>query len=57
MPEVIRGAEEGVRRRAAGEAVRLELPNEQQHAAAALPVMDKALTGGRLLRRCALPVK
>ena len=57
MADVIRRAEEGIRRGAAG--VTLGLPDEQQHMAATGLVVDVALTGGGIGAggRLALPVE
>ena len=56
---VVGGAQEGVRLGAPCNPVCLELPDEQQHSAPPLPMVDIPLTGRRVRRRgaLALPVE
>ena len=54
MLDIARRAEIRIRRRGVQYPVRLKLPDEQQHPAPLLPVMDVPLSGSRVLRRRAL---
>ena len=54
MLDIVRRAQEGIGFRAVGDPVGFEFPDEEQHAAAALLVMNVTLAGRRIRGSCAL---